>query len=115
MSLTTPPRYTGHAVMLIDMHKTQAFQQTPPGEIDSATVDTQLEIMKSENIALAVVKDLHLDADPEFTSPRPGFVSSAVGLIVNMLTFWMPTNNEPASESVRTRSAAATFQSRMSL
>jgi polysaccharide biosynthesis transport protein len=113
---TSPSKYTGHAVMLIDTHKTQVFQQqTPLGDlpIDSATVDTQIEIMNSESLALSVVKDLHLAEDPEFTSPAPGFVDTVVGLILRPLTFWMPVSHEPLPESLRTRIALGTLQSRM--
>jgi succinoglycan biosynthesis transport protein ExoP len=81
---TSPSMYTARAVMLIDTHKTQVFQQQSPlGDlpIDSATVDTQLEIFNSENLALSVVKDLHLDQDPEFTSPSPGIIGRTVGLV----------------------------------
>lgn len=59
--LTTPSLYTGHAVLLIDTHKTQVFQATSPlGDlpINSATVDTQIEILDSDNIALSIIKDL---------------------------------------------------------
>jgi polysaccharide biosynthesis transport protein len=113
---TSPSKYTGHAVMLIDTHKTQVFQQqTPLGDlpIDSATVDTQIEIMNSESLALSVVKELHLDEDPEFTSPAPGFIDTVVGLILRALTFWMPVSHEPLPESLRTRIALGTLQSRM--
>src|ERR1700722_8426750 len=63
----TPPKYAGHALLLIDTHKAQNFepQQSPLGDlpIDSTTVDTQIELIKSESIALAVIKELHLDHD----------------------------------------------------
>jgi polysaccharide biosynthesis transport protein len=115
---TAPSMYTARAVMVIDTHKTQVFQQQSPlGDlpIDSATVDTQLEIFASENLALSVVKDLHLDQDPEFTSPSPGFIGRTVGLVINLLTFWMPTTHGPMSDFVATRSALGTLQSRMSV
>jgi succinoglycan biosynthesis transport protein ExoP len=115
---TAPPRYTASAVMVIDTHRNQVFQsQSPMGDlpVDSETVDTQIEIMKSENVALNVIKDLHLDEDPEFTSPSPGFLNSAIGLVTGMLTFWMPVDHEPPSEFARTRAALGTFQSRISL
>ena len=67
------PRFTGQAVLLIDTHKMASFlqQQSPLGDlpIDSDTVDTQIEILNSENIALSVIRDLHLAEDPEFNSP----------------------------------------------
>src|ERR1700741_3984361 len=69
---TTPALYSSHAVLVIDTHKNQLFQQQAPlGDlpIDSATVDTQIEILRSDNIALAVTKDLHLNEDTAFVRP----------------------------------------------
>ena len=43
-----------------------------PSEIDASSVESQVEILKSENIALAVIKRLHLTDDPEFVRPSGG-------------------------------------------
>jgi succinoglycan biosynthesis transport protein ExoP len=86
---TAPAKYTGHAVLVIDTHKNQNFQQQSPlGDlpIDSATVDTQIEILKSENIATSVIKDLHLTEDPEFTSPYAGLVGTIFNFVTGLLT-----------------------------
>ena len=87
--VTTPPRFTGHAVLMIDTHKSQVFQQqqSPLGDlpINSATVDTQIEILNSENIALSVVKQLHLDQDPEFIYPRVGIAQTVLGFILSLV------------------------------
>ncbi|MGY4280802.1 uncharacterized protein involved in exopolysaccharide biosynthesis [Bradyrhizobium sp. LM2.7] len=66
---TAAPQFTSMASMVIDTRKVQLFQQQSVlGDIavDSATVETQVEILKSENISLAVIRDLHLIEDPEF-------------------------------------------------
>jgi succinoglycan biosynthesis transport protein ExoP len=79
-----PPRYLARAAMIIDTRKAQLFQQqqvlsdTP---VDSATVDSQIEVMKSENVAAAVVKELHLTADPEFVGGKPGLVGTILGFL----------------------------------
>ena len=114
---TTPARYTGHAVLVIDTHKTQVFQQQSPlGDlpIDSATVDTQIEILKSDNIAQAVVKDLHLNEDAEFIHPPSGFISSILGAVTNLLTFSF-SSGPPASESQLTRAAMGNFQGHLAV
>ena len=101
---TTQPLYTGHAVLVIDAHKSQFFQpDSPIGEIpiDSSTVDTQLEILKSENIGLSVIKDLHLTQDPEFASPRAGLVGTAIGVLANALSFALPAGNKDEEFCVR--------------
>ena len=61
--LTTPPRFTATATLLIDTRKNQLFQQqsvlsdTP---VDSAAVESQVQILRSETIALAVIKQFGL-------------------------------------------------------
>ena len=50
--------------MIIDTHKVQLFQQQglfSDPVIDTGLVDSQVEILKSENIAVAVLKKLHLN------------------------------------------------------
>ncbi|MBV9566043.1 MAG: AAA family ATPase [Bradyrhizobium sp.] len=86
----TPPTFAGHAVLIMDSHKTQFFQQQQPlGDlpIDSPTVDTQIEILNSENIALSVVKRLHLDQDPEFIYPSSGVIGGILGFLKNLNPF----------------------------
>jgi polysaccharide biosynthesis transport protein len=65
-----PAPYTAVATLAIDTRKFQLFQQPANlGEqlIDStAAVESQLEVLKSENIALKVIKELNLADDAEF-------------------------------------------------
>ena len=119
--VTTPPRFAGHAVLMIDTHKTQFFQQQQPlGDlpIDSTAVDTQIEILNSENIALSVVKQLHLDQDPEFIYPRAGISATVLGFILS----FVPSGPSPgvaaapASGDFRhLRTALGTLQSHMAV
>jgi succinoglycan biosynthesis transport protein ExoP len=82
--LTTPPSFTSHAMLLIDSSKLQVLQQqqTPLGDvpIDTSYVETQVEILKSENIGSSVVKDLKLAQDPEFVGPQSGLIGWISGL-----------------------------------
>jgi len=82
--LTTPKRFSSTAEMVIDSRKTQLLQQQNPmgaeAPIDSAMVDSQVEIMKSENIALAVIKDLHLKDNKEFLGGGGGLISAILGM-----------------------------------
>lgn len=116
------PRYTGHAVLVIDTHKTQIFQaQSPLGDlpIDSSTVDTQIEILNSENIATSVVKELHLNEDPEFIAPKPGFIANIIGLVTfvfipNVPSFRQETGG-PTPEFVQMRTAIGILQSNLTV
>jgi capsular exopolysaccharide synthesis family protein len=82
--LTTPPSFTSHAMLLIDSSKLRVLQQqdAPMTDvpIDTSQVETQVEILKSENIGLSVVKDLKLAQDPEFVGSGSGLFGWFAGL-----------------------------------
>jgi polysaccharide biosynthesis transport protein len=81
---TTPPKFVAEAAILIDTRKTQLFQQqatTVEAPVDSAAVESQIEVLKSQDIAAAVVKALHLTADPEFVGAKPGIFGSIFGFL----------------------------------
>ena len=102
--LTTPASYTSHAMLLIDSSKLRILQQqqTPIGDvpIDTAQVETQLEILKSENIGLAVVKELKLTEDPEFVGPNAGLLGQISGFL---------GGTPQRSEEAQTRAALGRF------
>lgn len=59
------PSYTAVANMLIDTRKAQFLQQQP-SLTDVSFVESQTRILKSDNVALSVIKNLQLNEDPEF-------------------------------------------------
>jgi succinoglycan biosynthesis transport protein ExoP len=69
-------------------------------------VETQVEILKSEKIGLAVVKDLKLAENPEFTGPGSG-------LLGRVLQFF--TSSGEQSETRATRKALASLLARSSI
>jgi capsular exopolysaccharide synthesis family protein len=63
------PSYTAVATMLIDTRKMQFLQQQPSysdAQVDSASIESQLRVLQSDDVALAVIKKLQLTDDPEF-------------------------------------------------
>jgi succinoglycan biosynthesis transport protein ExoP len=105
---TTPPKYTAAALLIIDSKKSQPFQQQSPMGIDlpldSGTVDSQVEILKSENIAFTVIQELRLIDEEEFVGAGgglPGVVIAAPAAIFQ---------SAPKSEYELTRQALETFQ-----
>ena len=116
---TSAPRYTAHAILVIDSHKPQFLQseaQFGAAPIDSSAVDTQIEILNSENVALSVIKDLHLSEDPEFISPRAGFLGTIANLLTGAVNAILPsyqTANEPSADFQVMRRALGTFQSHL--
>src|ERR1700733_2497712 len=112
--LTATPTYTATASMIIDSNKMQLFQQGQSAfsdaPMDTSAVDSQVEVLKSETIALAVIKQLHLTEDPEF-------VGSGGGLIGTLLNFVTGPFGSSAAESdfAVTREAINVFQNRLGI
>jgi len=106
---TAAPLFSSTASMVIDTRKVQLFQQQSVlGDIaiDSATVETQVEILKSENISLAVIRDLHLIDDPEFTGSGGGLIGAVIGSIRALFS-----DSHIDSEFELTRKALKRFES----
>ena len=112
--VTTPPSYTAHAKLLVDSRKINLFQQQQSilGDIpiDTASVESQVEVLTSENVALSVIKDLHLAQDPEFIGSSGGLIGTIVGFISNLFE-----SSEPTSEFALTRKAMRVFEDRLNI
>ncbi len=105
---TAAPQFTSTASMVIDTRKVQLFQQQSMlGDIavDSATVETQVEILKSENISLAVIRDLHLIDDPEFAGSGGGLLGTIIGAVAGLFS-----GGDASSEFELTRRALERFE-----
>jgi capsular exopolysaccharide synthesis family protein len=78
--LTATPRYIATASVLIEPRKNdtidlQSVVQGLPA--DTNVVDTQVQILGSPTTALAVVRRLHLDRDPEFVAEEEAPAATA--------------------------------------
>lgn len=105
---TAAPQFTSTATMVIDTRKVQLFQQQSilgDVAVDSATVETQVEILKSENISLAVIRDLRLIDDPEFTGSGGGLLGSIIGFVSELFSA-----GNGSSEFELTRKALERFE-----
>jgi succinoglycan biosynthesis transport protein ExoP len=109
--LTTPSSYTAVARMVIDTRKVPAFQQQQVmGDmttIETTAVATQVEVLMSDNVSLAVINDLKLTEDPEFVHPSAGLI----GAIFNLISSTFDSGMGP-SEFQLQRRALATFEAR---
>jgi polysaccharide biosynthesis transport protein len=106
--ITARPSFTAQAQLLIDAQKVRMFQQQPLiGDlpIDAAQVESQVEVLKSENIAVSVIKNLHLNENPEFVSGRAGLL----GTLFNFL-FKPFFSDQAPSEFEINRAAVHAFQ-----
>ena len=107
------PVYTATASLIIDSRKNQLFQQQSVlGDIpiDSSSVESQVQILKSETIALAVIKDLHLQDDPEFSGSGGGLIGAVIGGIAHLFTA-----NTPSSDFEATRRTVEAFGNRLTV
>jgi succinoglycan biosynthesis transport protein ExoP len=82
--IVTPPQYTATATLVIDASKMRVLQnqQQPVGDtpLDTTQVETQVEVLKSAKLALAVIKELNLIEDPEFVGGE-GYLAALRGLL----------------------------------
>ncbi|WP_407121658.1 polysaccharide biosynthesis tyrosine autokinase [Bradyrhizobium sp. STM 3561] len=111
--LTAAPQYSSTASMVIDTRKVQPFQQQSmltDLAIDSATVETQVEILKSENISLAVIRELRLIGDPEFSGSGGGLAGAVVTSVGGLFS-----GRSAASEFELTRRALQRFEANRSI
>jgi polysaccharide biosynthesis transport protein len=82
-AFTATPLYTATADLALDSRKIQAFKNNDKvvGDttLDSSQVESEVELLRSESIAIAVVKDLKLTDDPEFVGTGRGLFSTTLG------------------------------------
>ncbi len=112
---TARPSFTAEAQLMIDAHKMQVFQQQSIlGDIpiDTAQVESQIEVLKSENVAAAVIKNLHLTEDPEFVGSGGGLLGALFGFV---LSPFESDQDQIASEFELNRLRSAPFKSRLSV
>ena len=110
--LTARPSYTANAMLMIDSKRIQLFQPQSMFNdlpVDASTVESQVEVLKSDTVALAVIKKLNLSDDPEFIGPAGGLIGSLFSL------FDLFGSNAPSSEFALTRHAVEVFQNRLSI
>jgi succinoglycan biosynthesis transport protein ExoP len=84
--LKSPPKYTATVTLLADTRKIELVQQ--PTVYDEASIqsvgamETQVELLRSDEVALRVIKKLNLSEDPRFVgSHRQSFLRSLFGSI----------------------------------
>lgn len=96
-TLTTTPKYTATANVMLDTRKEQVtdVQAVMSGlPADSSTVDTEVEILKSRQLAERVVSALKLDQDPEFNPKvaKPTGLKMVVGGVASLFGAAKPTD-----------------------
>src|SRR5712672_656356 len=71
----SPYKYTAQSDMIIDTKRvswTQSEMASENRTVEDASVESEIETTKSEKVAEAVIRRLHLTEDPEFVGAGPG-------------------------------------------
>ena len=95
--ITASPKFTASAMILIDTHKNQVFEKqqvVTDAPTDASTVESQVEVVKSESVLLSVIRNLKLTEDPEFNGSDAGLVQTVIGKLVSLLS-----DDGPASKT----------------
>jgi succinoglycan biosynthesis transport protein ExoP len=103
MALTTPT-YTATTTILLDPKAKNVLQHqglSGDAPVDSAAIDSQVEVLKSESVALSTIRSLKLVDDPEF---------GASGGALSWLLQSLPFSGGPPSETYREQRALRRFE-----
>jgi capsular exopolysaccharide synthesis family protein len=111
----TPARYTASSMLLFDVRKNEPFQQQgyPNAAADSAFVDSEVEVLKSENLARSVVGTLSLQFDPEF-APSAGFSAAIQGFMEGIVKAVLGTR-QASTESDQFGRVVRMFQKNLTI
>lgn len=110
--LTGVPLYTSSTSVLIDRENRAIADQlsTLGGVIDDeATVLSQVELLKSDTISLAVVDRLKLTEDPAFNSSEGSLIGTIVSFVRSIVDVgsWFSSAPDPVGEEEVKRQAAS--------
>src|SRR5919112_242012 len=104
--LFTQPLFTAKAALLVESRDTPVTLQptTSVTQLDPAGVESQVEVLRSERVANAVINNFKLDTDPEFTGP-----GGLKALLPQALKNWMAPDEAPAPNELRREVVAGFF------
>lgn len=113
--LSAPKRFTGTAILMIDSRKMQGLQTQVGGTsgdspIDTAMVDSQVEVLKSETIAAGVIKDLRLLESAEFMNGDEGLLSGLTSLFSSFFPESKPSDSELMRSAIGRIQAGTTIK-----
>ena len=87
--VTATPRFTASTALLIDSSEHNLYKQTPTSTDDqtaqSAQVESQLEVLRSDSVARAVVRKLNLTEDPLFLDPPLGLFAEVQRFVQSLI------------------------------
>jgi len=109
LTFSQTPTYTATARVMLDVNRQevaptdgQQTQQLPGQSSSDSAIDTEVEVIRSRALAEQVVRDLNLEADPEFNPylPAPATAQNplqkAMGAVMEGIDRIVPSDAQPA-------------------
>jgi polysaccharide biosynthesis transport protein len=114
--IAATPIYTSSVDILIDSRQFGAVESSRDHAdltFNQAAIDSQVEVIKSEKVALSVIRKLKLAEDPEFV--EAGFIAKLIATIIQFVQFDPRRNGEEIEDShlVLERRALSSFEKLM--
>jgi succinoglycan biosynthesis transport protein ExoP len=97
------PMYTANARIMMDTRQTQVLDKDSGANsalIDTGFVDSQVEVINSDDLILSVVRRLRLTEDPEFNGSNPGLLTTLIGKITSLFDSGEPPSQERIEHAV---------------
>ena len=90
---TTVPTYIATASVVIDTRKAQLLnpQSASRGgevNVDTSMVQTEIELLKSDNVSRAVINKLNLTEDTEYAGGPPGFIGALIDHVFSLFNLF---------------------------
>ena len=105
------PQFTATGLIVIDTKSGTALRSSAPtvsdANVDSANIESQVELLKSERILRRVVTSQHLEDDPAL---RPGPISRFLEAVKRSLMFWSTPTPAAPGEDPKVTAAARELQ-----
>lgn len=94
--------YTAQATILIDTRRVQLQPQSmfSDAPVDAPLVESQVEIIKSDDIARSIIKDMNLASDPEFARYGGGLLGNAQYYLYGLLDLLNFSGSAEGEEAV---------------
>ncbi|MBR1287766.1 Wzz/FepE/Etk N-terminal domain-containing protein [Bradyrhizobium ottawaense] len=97
------PMYTANARIMMDTRQAQVLDKDSNANsalIDTGYVDSQVEVINSDDLILSVVRRLKLTDDPEFNGSNPGLLSIVLGKFMSLFGTGEPASQERLEHAV---------------
>ncbi len=101
--LVSTPKYTAEFLILVDPTKNATrlsqVDESSSRVIDPGAIESQVEVLKSDSVALMVVRSLNLTKDPMIMGQEPSLVSSIISPVKDRIVKLFRKPQAPPTET----------------